>query len=90
MFLQPSDDSIAAAAEETTQPPAKRQKVSAAPAQTIVNPETESDDDIDTTEMKLTKVEDDSDGENPEPTTFVGVDNEQPGPSGVGKTAEAP
>lgn len=38
------------------------------------------------------QTEDESEGEDPQPTTFVGVptDADQPGPSGVGKPIEAP
>lgn len=37
--------------------------------------------------LQTEEQSDDSTGEDPEPTTFVGLpsDNEQPGPSGVGK-----
>lgn len=42
----------------------------------------------------MLQTEDESESEETEPTSFVGVpsDNEQPGPSGVGKTpsTEAP
>ncbi|KAF2879538.1 hypothetical protein ILUMI_26622 [Ignelater luminosus] len=52
--------------------------------------DSEDEDDVGLAETKIAKTEeqsDDSAGEDPEPTTFVGLpaDNEQPGPSGVGK-----
>lgn len=42
---------------DSEQPPAKRLRRAAAPTQPLVTPETESDeDDIDTSETKITKV----------------------------------
>ncbi|KAF5280816.1 hypothetical protein FQA39_LY17963 [Lamprigera yunnana] len=64
----------------------------AAAMKALASFQSEDEDDADLVKPKIAKTEDPSDesGEEPEPTAFVSLpsgDNEQPGPSGVGKSS---
>ncbi|KAK5640581.1 hypothetical protein RI129_011392 [Pyrocoelia pectoralis] len=79
-----------------TGPPSRKRRAAAIRA--MANMGSEDEDNPDLLEPKIAKTEEESEescNEDPEPTTFVGLpsatDNEQPGPSGVGKpAADAP
>ncbi|KAK4872408.1 hypothetical protein RN001_014437 [Aquatica leii] len=101
-FQQDGFETVTAEDESTnvdTKPESesKPRKRRAAAMKALATMESEDEDDPDLIDTKIAKTEEQSDesaGEDPEPTTFVGLpsaDDEQPGPSGVGKpSSDAP